>query len=739
MRRTFSEIMRCLILLGLSVGGSAIAGPIEKGSVVFLECTYQGETTAGSGVVVDTVGRVITAKHVVVDDDATCLGALGTQSDAAAMKNMDVRVLLDDDKDVALLQFVPNGNQEYIPVQYSGVEGLTEGDVLIGYGYHAQNRGEPDRAEGPLKSLDVLPGGKLEADMNTQSGMSGGPIMWGDHLIGIIAEEEFDALGLSTATRFLSVDEFPEDIRRRLDTQSTESLDRERILGEQLAMNDVCTQILREQISLRQDRFPAAAQIANPLIDSQPSGLLEEAEFWVTVTTGPARWVDCRTGNMLKAFYFPTGLMLRPERDVSIDGERRTIFLTEHGMRVFLDRSAIAPVTPNVGYVFATASGAFKVCKRGDVECDINSEYRISEHDEHYPFLSGYQTYLRSEKPGELNAAYLLLQEMHEYQSDPPAANDPLARHMDLDDPDSLPACKEHEARLYTVLMRYDANHAQKGSAYQNPVRFSLCTVHAGSAYSRHERIKIVTTTLADERFSQLWAVNTIREMPNNFREVTKVLFDIDRPLATIVKCSDNPAMFITPGRAARNQVNELAALVEEDRKAEIDRRHSTIRQFQMAQAQSDVDVFSSAPLFNDIELSAICGDGNEVKNAGEIIVDLAPLSSDQTLELRLHDLFEILRTNENFLNYGMVDAGTLNKRLREGIVYRICDFREYFIWRSILFNEIKDSEKVRQANQAMGVDLNLMTDHITHLIMASVFSTDTKIQNENHRKEGCA
>ncbi|EEX15642.1 hypothetical protein CSE45_0240 [Citreicella sp. SE45] len=609
---------------------------------------------------------------------------------------------------------------------------------MVGYGFHPNGSPTADRSEGEVISETVDESGVMKSGQNTQKGMSGGPVLIDDKLVGIIVEENFDGMGQQISTRFLPVSQFPEDILRWLENQETTRRDRTAaILAEQLAMNDVCTQILREQINLREEKFPTAAQIASPLIEAASSALLDVADYWVTVTTGPARWVNCRTGKMLKALYFPTGMMLRPERDVTIDGETRTIFLTEQGLRVFLDREAIEPVTPDIGYVFATATGVFKVCEQTDTECNVFDEYRITEHDKHWPFLSGYQSYLRSEEPADLDNARDALRKMYEYQSDPPSPFDPLALHLDLANPGSLPACEVREARLYTVLMRFDAEKADKGSAYLNPVRFSLCTLYNDTAYNRLERIKLVTVAAAEARFRELWAVNTIYQPTENVQRVTRALFNVTQPFASVVKCSEDRRTFSTLGRAARGSVTALDEFVAADAVPEVSsRRHSVFRQFQMAQAHSSVDVFKTAPLFNDIELSAVCTDDNEIDNAGEIIVDLAPLA--KTLELRLLDLFTVFETIDEYDNLGMVNAKILNKRLREGIMYRICGFHEYIVWRSILFNEVKDSDLVRQAKEAMGVDLALMSDHITHLIMANVFSTDTRILNSEHRTERC-
>ncbi|MTH80198.1 S1 family peptidase [Paracoccus aestuariivivens] len=733
-----------MLLAAWCLGQAARSQEFDARSAVYIECTVSGKVTGqGSGAVIDAEGRLLTAKHVVERAHANngdCRGAIGTRINPNDLRKLTFRVV-PENLDIVMMQFDEHEILTFVPIPFAGLIDIPKDTEVVGYGFHPDGSPTADRSVGKVISETVDASGRMKSGQNTQKGMSGGPVLIDGRLVGIIAAESFDRQGQQISTLFVPAKQFPEDILRWLTNQDTTRRDRTAtILAEQLAMNDVCTQILREQISLRKNEFPTAAQIATPLIEASSSSLIEVADYWVTVTTGPARWIDCRTGKMLKALYFPTGMMLQPERDVTIDGETRTIFLTEQGLRVFLDHEAIEPITPDIGYVFATATGVFKVCKQTDTGCSVFDEYRITEHDQHWPFLSGYQSYLRSEEPADLDRASEALREMFEYQSDPPGPFDPLAIHLNLTDLGSLPACKEREARLYTVLMRFDAAKADKGSAYLEPVRFSLCTLHKKTAYNRLERIKVVTLAAADARFRNLWAVNTIHQPTENVQRVTRALFNVTQPIVSIMKCDDDRRAILTLGRAARGSVTALDDVVAadaDDALAEVStRRHSVFRQFQITQARSPVDVFKTAPLFNDIELSAVCAGNNEITNAGEIIVDLAPLA--QKLELKLFDLFNDLKTSDEYRNLGMVDPDILNKRLREGIMYRICGFHEYIVWRSILFDEIKDSELVRQAKEAMGVDLALMADHITHLIMANVFSTDTRILNSQHRTERC-
>lgn len=709
------------------------AEPLDPLSVVFVQCTREGRTITGSGVVIDTEGRLLTSKHVVIDASASCTGAMGTQLDPTARKNLRV-VEIAPDNDVAMLQFVEQALLTSTPVPYVGTDAIAEGLDVVAYGYHPTNEALPTASPGQVKSADRLTGGLIEVSSNTVRGMSGGPVVASGKLLGITAAESFDNLGQMIATRFVVADEFPATMLAHMSAQTPvdpADAEREVILTEQLASTDLCTQLLREQISERDELFPKAAEIANFGMDLRESDLAERAEFWVTVTTGPAKWLDCSSGNMLKSMFFPMGMMVRPERDVEIGGHVHTVFQTEHGLRVFLDVEGLRPIDEDIAYIFSNGDGAFKVCKQRDDKCDAYSEFRLTEHDRHWPFVSGYQSYLRAEGAAEIDLARAQLEALFEYQLDPPDPDDPLAVHLDLTNPDSNPSCVLREARLHTFFNHFDLDAPQKGSEYPQPVRFSLCSFIQGGVYNRYERLKLVTHTYAEERFRQLWAVITIPTLPANIEAATRALFKVDSPIVQIIKCGDPRGEVFTLGSISRKKVNSVTDVINNDQS-----RYSIFRQFQIAQAQSPVDIFKSAPLFNDIELTMLCDDENGVRNAGSLIIDLEPLTTGARLEIQLFDLYGALR--DNFGNLGMVDDQLLNKRLRGGVMYRICDFHEYIVWRTILFNEIKDSDLVRQAKDILAVDLSLMADHITHLILASVFSTDVKLRNSENRRQGC-
>lgn len=708
--------------------GNAVA-EIDPRSVIYIECVADEKKVTGSGVVIDGKGRLLTSRHVAKNLDAKCFGAMGTQSDPSQMMLLRV-ISVGDEHDVALLEFVPNPKLRFIPVPYRGTKTITQGLDIVSYGYDPTNVGLPYPSHGKIKSSEPKTGGLIETDMNTTRGMSGGPVVANGHLLGIVKQESFDIDGQQKATRFVVAHEFPDGIRSYLG--NADRLDRDRILSTELAYDDLCTQLMREQIRAREADFPEAAQIVSPFMREQSSALSEVADYWVTVTTGPAEWIDCTSGNMLKSIYFPMGMMVRPERDLTVGDTLRTVFLTEYGLRVFLDVASVQPVTDDIGYVFANGDGAFGVCKHEATDCDPFAEYRLTDDEAPWPFVSGYQSYLRTDDPEELEEARALLEEMYEFQRIP-QRNNPFVAALNPDEPESLEACAIRSARLYTFFQHFNEADLHKGAQYLRPVRYSLCTVKGGKAYNRFETSKLVTERYARERFRALWAVNTVPILPDNIKAATRALFDValESQIVQIIRCGEPRKGVFTLAGVSRGDPPNLTDIIENDV-----RRHSVFRQFQVAQAQSPVDIFRQVPLFNEIELSVICDDQDELRNAGSIIVDLAPISGGAELELRLFDLYSALK--DQFANIGMPNERVVNQRLREGIMYRVCEYREYIAWRTILFNKVKDSKQVRDARDILEVDLTLMTDHVTHLIMASVLSTDVKLQVSYDDREGC-
>lgn len=469
-----------LVAGGLGAGVVA-AQDIDILSTVYIECQVAGRPSKGSGVVINEDGRILTARHVIGGDlEASCKGAIGTQSDPAALKNLRV-ITPSQLHDVALLQFVNHQVlRPFVPVPFDTSAVLRPGDRVQGYGFHPGIDGPPDATPGEVKTGERSAGGLLGTTMNTTASMSGGPVLKNGRLVGLIKGERFDPVGQATETQVLMLDEVIDPpIVSALGLGPSRTV--RQVLQDNLARDDVCTQLVREDIAAREVNFPLAAALIEGQLGETTNSLFDTAEYWVTVTTGPAEWIDCRSGNLLKSLYFPMGMVVRPERDVGKGDNMRTIFVTEHGLRVFIDPVALQPVLPDVGYVFVASDGAYKVCHTAEVGCDPHREAAATETRPDYaltfPFLNGYEVYLRVPAAlDDLDAARRELKLLAEFQNIQPSAPTIFGPRYDLSDPDRIDVCKHRQAYLHSFYSHHDPAALDNGSLYPGPVTYSLCS-----------------------------------------------------------------------------------------------------------------------------------------------------------------------------------------------------------------------------------------------------------------------
>lgn len=185
-----------LLALGAALLGAdaAHAQRAVEDSIVFIECSADGTTSRGTGVVVSAQGHVLTAKHVV-PDGARCSGSIGV-----ADANIAARLVVQPTAlavDAALLRF-SDGRREYAAVPYCEVEDWMIRKPIIVAGFPGDTEtGSASYREGVLSTTLPNEDGLLETDGQTVEGMSGGPVFSRNlaGLVGIVAGAKFTATG----------------------------------------------------------------------------------------------------------------------------------------------------------------------------------------------------------------------------------------------------------------------------------------------------------------------------------------------------------------------------------------------------------------------------------------------------------------------------------------------------------------------------------------------------------------
>ncbi|MDH3199014.1 MAG: serine protease [Candidatus Krumholzibacteria bacterium] len=182
-----------LLALALSCGAAKVSADVVDDTIVYLECTANGATSRGTGVVVSAKGHVLTAKHVV-PDGAACVGSIGV-----ADPNTAGRMIVQPTNlpvDAALLQF--SRQQEYVFAPYCPLEDWMVRRKIFVAGFPGKTQtGAASYREGILSTVIPNAAGILETDGQTVSGMSGGPVFSKNlaGIVGIVIGAEFDNLG----------------------------------------------------------------------------------------------------------------------------------------------------------------------------------------------------------------------------------------------------------------------------------------------------------------------------------------------------------------------------------------------------------------------------------------------------------------------------------------------------------------------------------------------------------------
>lgn len=740
------------------------AQAFQQESLVYIKCEHDGLTEYGTGVIIDDEGRVLTAGHVVManEDEVDCYATVGRQ-DVEPKRDLTLQYFDPDQNDAALLKLVRQDGETFVPVSYRDIVASMRDKEILAVAFSPKFAGPYEKRVGKIDSVEPQ-NGRFSISARTTHGMSGGPVLLDGVVIGIVAGADFDDEGQVASYKALSIEEISTEIKGRMHKFTVENaVDMPLASFKSLLEPDnLCTNLLREQLQIKRALYP---NLPRDILGAERVALKGElseiSEYWVTITTGPALWVNCDSpGTTHKSMYFPLGLMLRPEREIDVGNQKLTMFQTEHGLRVLIDRSAVAPVDGQNGYVFAENNAVFTVCIGED--CNPGEELTLKSKNKSWPYLTGYSSYLWTDDVEDLEYAREELDSFMEYQqemqADPTMREDQSIDHRRPAGLQDDPACEERRARFYKSHRIYNADAPDEpaeghyGSEFYKKVRYSLCS-ETPHGISPRANIKVVTPEVANQRFGKLWATQTMRKAPQNILDIARALGGNDLEIKGFFDCGEPRDRYRSLGNGSQKfrklrapgEKSVLNVMVQNDATINALERaralldvavRSRFRQFQTDPFGNEHEILRRTPIFADIEVALFCYENNvNVRNGGHIRIDLEPLSDGQPIELALDELYDDYE--ELHGNPGMDDAAGLRRLLNEGFIFRICEFPHYVRWSDVLFYRLVNLEAIKSAASKLDVRPEVMTRYVTNLLFASVFTTDVELRT-NMRSGNC-
>lgn len=509
-------------------------------------------------------------------------------------------------------------------------------------------------------------------------------------------------------------------------------------LAPMAAQASICSFLLAANVETRLPEMLDAVNTDGFEIDEllETSGLLDDAEYWVTITTGPAKWINCEKQKAEKSIYHPIGLLLRPVRDVRMESRDHTIFQTEYGLNVIIDNAAVAPVTKRAAYVFADANRTYQVCKPNAFDdCNGWTEFRpkgAGSND--WPYISGNKGYLFDKDASVVDAAAEAWAELK-------TKLDAAVAHGFDANASLEAACGLNSAWLYRPFKKHDPAIKNEGAEYPGPVGYSLCSTDPITGDFRYRQLKFVTPDTAAEKFDGLWAVAAAIEQDQTVVDSLKDFFGFSEPVITFKPCGvplENHITIASLSSAPLNRgetVDLGAELLSEVQSGKTDLQVH-FKAYETALGQSTKEAIFSAPLFQDVELEILCDD-NMVSKAGALRIHSKPVLGKRPLELNFDELDSAY--DVSFNKYGRASDRIRLDRLKRGKLFRVCDFIEYTNWRKLLREQFLAQERVLMAAQDIGVTSTTLADHFAHLVMATFFFTDAKmIKKSKEEEEKC-
>jgi S1-C subfamily serine protease len=165
---------------------------------------------AGSGMVLDTAGHILTNNHVVTLGDAP---AAAIQVELPDGQRVPAQLSgRDPATDLAVLQIDPHTAPDLRPIQWASPRSIVVGEPVVAIGYALDLGGEPTVTSGVVSALNREFGdqsgtisGAIQTDAAINPGNSGGPLFdWSGQVIGVntaglVGTRQAPAQGLSFA------------------------------------------------------------------------------------------------------------------------------------------------------------------------------------------------------------------------------------------------------------------------------------------------------------------------------------------------------------------------------------------------------------------------------------------------------------------------------------------------------------------------------------------------------------
>ena len=186
----------------------AMAQGFNQASFVYIECydSSNARVSRGSGVLVSSDGRVLTAKHVI-KSNSTCRASLSTGATIPSRLLIPGRASIA--YDAMIVKLVPDPGEVFQAVRYTRIATLQR-KAVSAYGVPVDGSGQVSVRTGVVSTTVTDGAGHLETDALTARGMSGGPVVLDETgaLVGIVVGADLDVTnGLPTNYAVLAAQE----------------------------------------------------------------------------------------------------------------------------------------------------------------------------------------------------------------------------------------------------------------------------------------------------------------------------------------------------------------------------------------------------------------------------------------------------------------------------------------------------------------------------------------------------